>query len=1106
MPNEKRLRADINDALRTGNGRYFRDNLPLDKRIRYVEEQLGMTHFDDETNDQRYARMVKVLEKMVTWGKENRGYMSKAVTARFVALTVLPELGDNARFLLNLMNELRNRAELESYLNFSTEMFDGLLKIGLLGISVGVAVGLAAAAPAAALAAAEAVPQVGILPGITQAVAGMTVFVGGSTLADMLVPGSTQLVAFAMPIPIAEWDALKAILLRKSVKQFAEGIRASFAAPWDDPSQLPPPIDTADLTAKLGLGRGKAATLITDIIGMAVAGYASGRIMEVKESPGWKARMDQVPADLRPRLLGLIDGLREEFPVGLTIEKRVPVPKPPLTTTSRLERVISEVKGAGVKPVSPTTPVLKQIYRTFQGQAEVQRRGVVSDVRARELAARLGVTAEDLARILPGTAANVEKMFGTMDVVKRDTASLINYVQNKELSQEAKRLEVLRHAKSVMALLGEAAEAGRALRVLRYQDPLVRVIKDLTDDVRDWKEPPDQVIDQVVKLIQGMDTTDPWDLIAAEKLLRKSGQAKFFDKLYFVWLNFILSNPTTHAVNITSNEITQLASVPENELASVIAKIRGKGQQQLGEGVAQLLGFKRALKDTLLNMDRIPSELQGVGKLDVRQDIKLPLGAEKVVGIPTALLSKEDLIAKSIVYYDEVYRLAWRQAMKEGLEGRAFAQRVEELYAQPTSDMIKDATAAAFERTFNDELTGVMKKVMELRNAMPGARWILPFVRTPYNIAVYGLKRTPLGFTKLITMAKERSKLQAAGTWSQSREVAYQTEVNKVLAAGITGMVAELVVYWLVHEGFITGSGPTDKNKRDALVRQGWQQYSFKIGNRYYSYFRLEPGATVIGLAADAGELSDAMTEDEKLKVWTKIFGSFRNNLTNKTFLSGLIDFSSVLSDTDRYGPRWLQRWAGSVIPGAVVNVRGTTDPQEREARTLLDAIRNRVPGWEAGLPARRNVWGEPMAHPEPWYVRAISPVGYTEAKPDPVEAELAKIGYDIGMPSDKLGDRKMTPEQYEQFLKLSGPSSKTALLKLFSSKEYTAAGLEDKRRKIRKTIDDIRDAAKDQMLGVVPKTSSKLGQAFGSKLPKLPPTKKSAMEPPDHPVMPGYK
>lgn len=944
-----------------------------------------------------------------------------------------------------------------------------------------------------------ALPRVaGVVVGGGKLVGGLGTISGVPAVLSPLgvsIPG----IGWLAPLPMTGLVALQSAFGKK---EFAEEFTSHLVALFGPGGEgvRAPESSSRDILARMHLSSGNAVVdfmpeLAVDLVIMALVGGASQAGKRL--APRIEAKMSRLPVALQ----NTVRELAARMETNLTPRQRalvrnagqVPIPRPKVTPTE-------------AKPLARETPVLQGIYRKFWGKAEVQRRGKISDAEARDLAARLGVTAEDLAKIAAGTPANVEKMLGTMDVVKRDTSSLINYVQNEALSAEAKRLEVIRHAKSVMALLGQAAEAGRALRILRYQDPLVRVIRDMGDEVRDWKEPPDKVIDNVVKLIEGMDPNDPWDSIAVHNLLRMSGQQKFWDKLYFVWLNFILSNPTTHVVNVTSNSLTQLASVPESELASVIAKFRGKGKQQLGEGVAQLIGFKRAVRDTFTNINRIPTELQGMGKIEEKGGTTLPLGAERVVGIPTQALSKEDLIAKSVVYYGEIYRLAWRQAQKEGLTGRAFVDRVEQLYTDPTADMIKAGTVAAFDRTFNTELEGVMKKVMELRNAMPGARWILPFVRTPYNIAVYGLKRTPLGLTQLVTMARERAKMRDTGTWSQSRESAYQTKINEVLAQGIVGTMAQLLVFWAVQNGNITGSGPTDQNERQALERQGWQRYSFRIGNRYYSYFRLEPMATVLGLAADAGELTDAMTEDEKLKVWTKIFGSFRNNLTNKTFLSGLIDFSAVLSDPDRYGARWAQRWAGSVIPGAVVNIRTTTDPNEREARTILDTIRNRVPGLAKALPQRLNVWGEPIVHPESWYVRMISPVAYTEAKPDPVEDELKKIGYAVGMPSDKLGDRKMTAEEYERFLRMSGPVMKTALIVLFASPKYRDMSIEQKRRAVRKVIDDTRDAARDAMLGVLPKLpktgKTGLSQYASSVLGK----QKPSLPEPEHPVMPGYK
>ena len=44
----------------------------------------------------------------------------------------------------------------------------------------------------------------------------------------------------------------------------------------------------------------------------------------------------------------------------------------------------------------------------------------------------------------------------------------------------------------------------------------------------------------------------------------------------------------------------------------------------------------------------------------------------------------------------------------------------------------------------------------------------------------------------------------------------------------------------------------------------GWQPYSIKLGDTYYSYQRIEPVAKVIGLAVDLIELARATKDDRR--------------------------------------------------------------------------------------------------------------------------------------------------------------------------------------------------------------------------------------------------
>ena len=45
----------------------------------------------------------------------------------------------------------------------------------------------------------------------------------------------------------------------------------------------------------------------------------------------------------------------------------------------------------------------------------------------------------------------------------------------------------------------------------------------------------------------------------------------------------------------------------------------------------------------------------------------------------------------------------------------------------------------------------------------------------------------------------------------------------------------------LAYNGIITGGIPKDKNLRRQKFDTGWRPYSFKLGDKYYSYERLDP-------------------------------------------------------------------------------------------------------------------------------------------------------------------------------------------------------------------------------------------------------------------------
>ena len=170
----------------------------------------------------------------------------------------------------------------------------------------------------------------------------------------------------------------------------------------------------------------------------------------------------------------------------------------------------------------------------------------------------------------------------------------------------------------------------------------------------------------------------------------------------------------------------------------------------------------------------------------------------------------------------------------------------------------------------------------------------------------------------------------------------------------------------LANDGLVTGRGPADYREKSILRETGWQPYSIRVGDSYYTYNRFEPVGILFGLAADWTDIykytDKKFTEGNKPELEelaTMLAASFTENITNKTFLTGISDFINVMFNPDRYGEASIQRFLASFVPTASYYVEKNSDPLIRDSQSVMDAFYNRIPGLSTELPARRNVFGE---------------------------------------------------------------------------------------------------------------------------------------------------
>src|SRR3546814_19108705 len=87
---------------------------------------------------------------------------------------------------------------------------------------------------------------------------------------------------------------------------------------------------------------------------------------------------------------------------------------------------------------------------------------------------------------------------------------------------------------------------------------------------------------------------------------------------------------------------------------------------------------------------------------------------------------------------------------------------------------------------------------------------------------------------------------------------------------------------------------------RSQQYAAGWQPYSVKSVDKYYSYKRLDPFAMTFGTAADIATLGTGLSESQREKGAALLVASLMPNLASKPCLSVISDTLASLHDPGR--------------------------------------------------------------------------------------------------------------------------------------------------------------------------------------------------------------
>jgi len=777
------------------------------------------------------------------------------------------------------------------------------------------------------------------------------------------------------------------------------------------------------------------------------------------------------------------------------------------------------VNFARINTPDDVKSVIGQMADAFAGDIDQARRGVQSNEETARLASELGLSVNDLLSRRRGEPLNAEQSLAARRLLNASADKLLQIAEKaaaptaSEVDQFQFRKMMALHYAIQAEVVAARTETARALQA--------------------WSIPADlggtetgRAVNQMLQNMGGPDLSRamaqrlailaqqgaPPEAINA--VIRKSWGAASMDAVKESFVLGLLWSPTTHIVNSSSNSVVAMMQVAERAAAAGIGSGMGRASGEgvaAGEAMAMVYGLVSSMKDAfrLAGQALISGTKPAAsGTLDMVREPAIAASAfgldsagvagravdflGHAVRIPGHLLAGQDAFFQTIGYRMELHAQAFRQAASEGLQGPDAARRMAEIVHNPPENIRISAADAALYSTFNQEPGGFAQQIMKLRNyqgddgsalaKMNPLFLVLPFVRTPANVLSYSFERTPLA----PLVGQWRADIAAGGA-----------RADLALARISMGTTTLLLAADLASNGAITGAGPTDAPQREALMRDGWQPYSIKVGDTYYGYNRLDPFGMLMGFAATVQELTERGEIDpDKMDEWNEVVAGAINavsqTVVDKTFFTGVASLFEVLGDPNKYTRDYVNQLVGSMVPfsSALGFAERVGDPTISEVNSPWDAVMSRIPGLSSSLTPRRSLWGEERK-PQAVFGQAfdaVSPVRVSQEVGSPIDQEMTRLNYataripkktTMGGADVNLGD---FPEAYDEYVRLAGNELKHPVWNL-GAKDFLDAVVTGKHEMsaiyqmgtdgkdggkadfIRRTIQEYRKLAQEQVL-----------------------------------------
>lgn len=489
-----------------------------------------------------------------------------------------------------------------------------------------------------------------------------------------------------------------------------------------------------------------------------------------------------------------------------------------------------------------------------------------------------------------------------------------------------------------------------------------------------------------------------------------------YDRFQTVRFASMLSSTATQVLNNTANAVNVGSDVPLKVLqVGVDAVVSGVTRTERTRYLAEVLPQARGqITGMIAGAKQIPGIMaQGVDARTV-EAMNVPRKGlqsgsktvDAIVEAPLRALSAADAMWRGAATGGHAAALATRQAIKEGLEGAERSARVDHILSrlEEFPQIAQEAERLGARAVFQEHRTQ-LDPIVNIAKGQYGkyvGDVVLPFVRTPGNVAAQGIGMTPAGFVGALEAAKNGNRGEA---------------IDRAVRAAV-GTAAMGLGFSLASSGFVTGAYPKDASDRSTLP-EGWKPYSLRVpvddGAVYVPLQMFGPVAMPLGIAAAVQDLyAQQQTGADPKKLAMRSLTTLGKYVGDQAFLQGLAAVPNIIEEPERYLDHLLANYGSSLMPasGFQKQINQFIGRAARDPGGAIEGFLAASPLTSEGVPSRQTPLGDE---------RAIGPSGPaafltgTRVSTEQDEKTLAVLrAAGVGAPTvaDSYGGITLTDEQ----------------------------------------------------------------------------------------------